>query len=569
MTKQGDRSAMQTLFLNSYKTVYHFALSLVKNPQYAEVFTQEVYITTFQEISDICDSDSFFKLLNNTTVKYCKEILHKFKGLSQLEDDERILDTIDYSPSNLPDKAIDSDETRKIIFSVVDKLPNNQRLCTMLHYYAKFSTKMISDMLEADENATKIHLAIARSKIRASVYDKEQHVGNILSGTPISITSILRGYIERFIVSGESEQSMWNNINGKAKLNTLAHNDPFGITDNNFVKEPLSTTSVDTSKISSGSYGYDDRQMQSTADSFKPSNVNRRNTSSKNSLLKKRNIGIAAAVLVFAIICIIVFPRLTGSSSRPTQDDFDKVLAENIELRRRLENAGLTPPSEIQPYVPAQPQSNDSANPPAASENLTLYRDYLSAPPPYFSMLNDNLVEWSVQDIVYAELVDFDNSGTQELILMVNPPFSQTNDTDPDDKEFGFFTLGIYNSQVVEYWGYLISDRMNTYISYSLASDASGKVFLKYSTGTYSDGAGQEHVFFELKNGELTQVLSITSDTGSFSMSGNDEFSINGNSVSESEYNNAASTRLGIIQTTDINTSTTNNVQETLSKLGF
>ena len=51
MAQQGDKNAMQSLYLDAKSSVYHLALRMVKNPEDAEDVTQEAFITVFEKIS--------------------------------------------------------------------------------------------------------------------------------------------------------------------------------------------------------------------------------------------------------------------------------------------------------------------------------------------------------------------------------------------------------------------------------------------------------------------------------------------------------------------------------------
>jgi RNA polymerase sigma-70 factor (ECF subfamily) len=110
---RGDRNAIQTLYLDTYKSVFYFALRFVKNPEDAEDITQEVFITVQEKISTLREAAAFYKWVNQITINQCNALLRKYKGIARLDDGDDIIAMIaDDNPDNLPDKAIDDEATR-------------------------------------------------------------------------------------------------------------------------------------------------------------------------------------------------------------------------------------------------------------------------------------------------------------------------------------------------------------------------------------------------------------------------------------------------------------------------
>jgi len=217
MAKHGDKNALQTLYLDTYKSVYYFALSLVRNPQDAEDFTQEVFIKVYEKISDLREPAAFYKWVNQITVNQCNTLFRKYKRMGILDNsDDYIAHIADDDPDNLPDKAIDDEATRKIIMDVINTLPENQRVCVMLHYYAQFPVRGIATMLEISENTVKTRLSLARAKIRAALEDKEKREGIRLYGVPIALASILGQVMGQLPISASAEWRMWGNISNVA-----------------------------------------------------------------------------------------------------------------------------------------------------------------------------------------------------------------------------------------------------------------------------------------------------------------------------------------------------------------
>ena len=210
--QKGNVIAKETLYLDAYKSIYRFALRMVKNPEDAEDITQEVFITVNGKIAELREAPAFYKWINQITVNKCNEFLRKYRGIVQLYDEEEFLSIADDDPLNLPDKAIDDEATRKIIMEVIDALPDGQRACVMYYYYSQFTIAQIADMLELNENTVKSRLALARAKIRAALEEKEKKEGIKLYGIPLALTPILRQAMEQMLVPDGVAERMWENI---------------------------------------------------------------------------------------------------------------------------------------------------------------------------------------------------------------------------------------------------------------------------------------------------------------------------------------------------------------------
>lgn len=221
--RRGDDNAMTDLYLDAYRSVYYLALRMVKNPEDAEDITQEVFITVREKITELREPAAFYAWVNQITANKCNRLLSKYKSIARLDDKEEFITLADDNPLNLPDKAIDDEETRRIILEVIDGLPDNQRVCVLLFYYAQFTVTQIANTLETNENTVKSRLALARAKIRAALEEKEKKEGIKLYGIPLALTPILRQAMEQFVMPDGAEARMWENIQKAASKSTPAN----------------------------------------------------------------------------------------------------------------------------------------------------------------------------------------------------------------------------------------------------------------------------------------------------------------------------------------------------------
>jgi len=210
--KQGNMSTLEELCMDAFGNVYRLALRILKNPEDAEDITQEVFNQIQQKISDLRDPAAFYAWANKITANKCNRFFGRHKGLISLDDEEELLSIPDDDPENMPDRALDDEASRKIIMTVIDNLPDKQRICILLFYYGQLTVMDIAVALETNENTVKTRLSMARAKIRTALEEKAEKEGIKLWGLPIVLAPIIREAMERMIAPLEVQAQVRNNI---------------------------------------------------------------------------------------------------------------------------------------------------------------------------------------------------------------------------------------------------------------------------------------------------------------------------------------------------------------------
>ena len=231
------------------------------------------------------------------------------------------------------------------------------------------------------------------------------------------------------------------------------------------------------------------------------------------------------------------------------------------------------PPTEskaIEPESPAMPEVDiDHAQDDVSlSETYAVYYQLLTAAINEFgtgAMLTNADGSPQIKGVIYAELIDFDNDGLPELLLMYG-----------DDDFFASAYCVIYTYLP----GYVkLLESYHLYLNHSMISIAesrSGVAYLCYSEGDYSAWSDS---YFTLVDTDWTEVLSLVYFIVDEIY--DDDWNwledvilhyIDGVEVSEHEFENALERYLGIINIREINIfdenyETVNNVLTTLEAL--
>lgn len=171
--QQGDRQAMERLLEEIQGPVYYQCRKILGSEQDALDAAQEILIVVLNKLETLREPEAFWGWLNCMTANRCKNLLTRScRDLQFWEDEEgsSILDQFEnMDDQEVPDRAVDNTETRRMVAELVDALPPAQRLCVLMFYYDELPVKEIAATLEVPENTVKSRLNYTiRSTSRAS-----------------------------------------------------------------------------------------------------------------------------------------------------------------------------------------------------------------------------------------------------------------------------------------------------------------------------------------------------------------------------------------------------------------
>ena len=124
----GDGRAQEQLVLTVQDRVYYHCRKMLKNEQDALDVTQDILIAMLTNLGKLREPAAFWGWLSAATANYCRNALRKGGREVQIpEDEERnsLLDTFeDLDEQAVPDKALDTQESRRMILELIDGLPD-------------------------------------------------------------------------------------------------------------------------------------------------------------------------------------------------------------------------------------------------------------------------------------------------------------------------------------------------------------------------------------------------------------------------------------------------------------
>ncbi|MFT3824910.1 MAG: RNA polymerase sigma factor [Chitinophagaceae bacterium] len=169
--RAGDELAFKQLVENYQDLVFNTALGVVQNTEDAEDVAQEVFIQVYRSIDQFKgDARLSTWIYRITTTKALDHIRSKkrkkrFAFITGLfgNNGQLLHDPVDF---NHPGVAMDKKEQAALLFSMIDKLPENQKVAFNLHKTEHLSYQEIADIMGISVSAVESLLFRARQNLK-------------------------------------------------------------------------------------------------------------------------------------------------------------------------------------------------------------------------------------------------------------------------------------------------------------------------------------------------------------------------------------------------------------------
>lgn len=215
-SQAGESAAQETLIREVQQSIYYQCLKFLHHPEDAQDATQDVLIQMLTKLHTLNQPEAFWGWINCMTANHCKNILRKTGELQIPEDEEgnSLLDTFEtMDEQTVPDKALDNEETRRMIIEMIDALPTPQRMCVIMYYYNEMSVKDIASTLEVSENTVKSRLNYARKAIKEGTEKYERQGIKLYGLSPLPfLLHFLRKDADVSLLGADLCQSMTDSV---------------------------------------------------------------------------------------------------------------------------------------------------------------------------------------------------------------------------------------------------------------------------------------------------------------------------------------------------------------------
>lgn len=160
---EGDQKSFKVLYELFSEKIYNTALSYCQNQQNAEEITQDVFISVFKNASSFKGDSTIDTWIYRITVNTSLNLVKKKKRQSFLKFNEFQKGKSDF---NHPGVILENKENAKILFKVIETLPDSQKTAFILSYIEDLPRQKVADIMELSLKAVESLLQRAKSNLR-------------------------------------------------------------------------------------------------------------------------------------------------------------------------------------------------------------------------------------------------------------------------------------------------------------------------------------------------------------------------------------------------------------------
>ncbi|RAJ35767.1 RNA polymerase sigma-70 factor (ECF subfamily) [Pedobacter cryoconitis] len=149
-----DGKAFEDLYRRMYPTLKKYAIYLVKDVEEAQLILNDVFIAIWKNETRISNEKAYlFRAVKNASTNY-----HKVSRISFLHIEEEELPGIRDETADPAQLYLNKDRNR-ILYKLIDQMPERRRLVFYLYRIDGFSYKEIAALLDISVRTVEDHLA--------------------------------------------------------------------------------------------------------------------------------------------------------------------------------------------------------------------------------------------------------------------------------------------------------------------------------------------------------------------------------------------------------------------------
>ena len=156
--RSGDQQAFNKLVGLWFKRIYNFSLKYFGEHDLAMEATQKTFISVFDGLKKLQNVESFRYWVYRIALNQCREEDRKknrkpWLSIFQSEEAHQVSDDVFH-----PEKSYEQMEIEEIMGSLLNKLPEDQRVIIIMKEYEGLKFREIAEALEISENTAKSRL---------------------------------------------------------------------------------------------------------------------------------------------------------------------------------------------------------------------------------------------------------------------------------------------------------------------------------------------------------------------------------------------------------------------------
>ncbi|GAB3945760.1 RNA polymerase sigma factor [Spirosoma harenae] len=159
---QQPNQCFENLYTRYVEKVYQRCLSMTKDADQAQDFTQDIFLKVFGKLSSFQERSSFSTWLYSIAYNYCADQLRLAKRLPTIALGE----TLEQTKADSIETHL-HEETLQAMQQAMDRLSTEERTLLRLKYEDSMSIEEIADLYNLKPSAVKMRLKRSREKVQA------------------------------------------------------------------------------------------------------------------------------------------------------------------------------------------------------------------------------------------------------------------------------------------------------------------------------------------------------------------------------------------------------------------
>ncbi|MAE84859.1 MAG: RNA polymerase subunit sigma-70 [Flammeovirgaceae bacterium] len=150
--------------------VFNTSLSMVKDYQYAEDISQEVFMDVYQNLSKFRGDSSLSTWIYKLTINKCLQHIRSKNTLKRKSETVSIKEQILDVPSfDHPGVTLENKELANTLMRAIDLLPEPQRVAFTLHKIERLSHEEISAIMDKSKSSIESLIHRAKQNLRTNL----------------------------------------------------------------------------------------------------------------------------------------------------------------------------------------------------------------------------------------------------------------------------------------------------------------------------------------------------------------------------------------------------------------
>lgn len=179
LSKEGNMEAFSRLIERYQDRVYAIAYRFFGNEADAKDVAQDVFIKVFHKIQLFRGDSSFLTWIYHITANTCRDELRKRQKRQMISIDETPLEILHQeikakNPFLAPEEVVLKAEAERELQSVLNQLPEDQKMIILLREMQGFSYEEIANTMECSLGTVKSRLNRARGALRQLLLSREE-----------------------------------------------------------------------------------------------------------------------------------------------------------------------------------------------------------------------------------------------------------------------------------------------------------------------------------------------------------------------------------------------------------